>query len=137
MTIYVIPRNAKPPRRSAAVTEIADANRPPITDPHARLFDIFTGQHYGFARLNCTSPLPAYPSNDKATDVDKVAVFNVLYLNSGTYTVTANMLTTKATVAKSAFGIGGSNQYQFAVNGSTSVLTQKPSGAVTRLVRVE
>jgi len=98
---------------------------------------VFTGQHYGFARINGTSPLPDYPSNDKATDADKVAVFNVLYLNSGTYTVTANMLTTKATMAKSAFGIGGSNQYEFAVNGNTLVLTQKPSGAVTKLVRVE
>ena len=48
-----------------------------------------------------TRPLPDYPSNDKATDADKVAVFNALYLNTGTYTVTGNMLATKAMVAKS------------------------------------
>lgn len=118
------------------VTEIADANRPPITNPQPGLY-IFTDQHYGFVRINGTSPLPDYPSNDKATDADKVAVFNVLYLNSGTYTVTANTLTTKAIVAKSAFGIGSANQYEFAVNGNTLVLTQKPSGAVAKLVRVE
>jgi hypothetical protein len=119
------------------VTEIADANAPPITNPQPGLY-IFAKQHYSFARINGARPLPAYPSNDKATDADKVAVFNALYLNSGTYTVTGNMLATKATVAKSAFAIGGSgNQYEFSVTGNTLVLTQKPAGAVIRLVRLE
>ena len=118
------------------VTEIDDANRPPITNPQPGLY-IFSEQHYSFVRINGTGPLPDYPSNDKATDADKVAVFNAIYLNSGTYTVAANMLTTKAMVAKSAFAIGASNQYDFAVNGKALVLTQKPSGAVIKLVRVE
>ena len=118
------------------VTEIDDANRPPITNPQPGLY-IFTEQHYSFARINGTGPLPDYPSNDKATDADKVGVFNALYLNTGTYAVTANMLTTKAMVAKSAFVIGASNQYEFAVHGKALVLTQKPSGAVIKLVRVE
>ena len=120
-----------------SVTEIADANGPPITTPQPGLY-IFARQHYSFVRINGTKPLPDYPSNDKATDAEKVAVFNALYLNSGTYTVSANMLATKATVAKSAFAIGGpGNQYEFSVNGDTLVLTQKPAGAVIRLVRLE
>ena len=119
------------------VTEIADANGPAITNPQPSLY-IFAGQHYSFARINGTKPLPSYPSNDKATDADKVAVFNALYLNSGTYTVTGNMLATKAMVAKSAFAIAGAgNQYEFAVNGNTLVLTQKPMGPVIKLVRFE
>ena len=119
------------------VTEIADANGPPIANPQPGLY-IFTTQHYSFVRINGTKPLPSYPSNDRATDADKVTVFNSLYLNSGTYTVTANMLATKAMVAKSAFAIGGpGNQYEYSVNGNTLVLTQKPSGAVIKLVRAE
>jgi hypothetical protein len=119
------------------VTEIADANGTPITNPQPGLY-IFTRQHYSFARINGARPLPAYPSNDKATDADKVAVFNALYLNSGTYSVAGNTLATRAVVAKSAFAIGGSgNQYEFTVTGNTLVLTQKPSGAVIRLVRLE
>ena len=48
------------------------------------------------------------------------------------------MLRTKAMVAKSAFAIGGAgNQYEFTVNGNALVLTQKPSGAVIKLVRLE
>jgi hypothetical protein len=119
------------------VTEIADANGPAMTNPQPGLY-IFARQHYSFARINGTKPLPAYPSNDKATDADKVAVFNALYLNTGTYTVTGNTLATKAAVAKSAFAIGGAgNQYDFNVTGNTLVLTQKPAGAVIKLVRLE
>jgi hypothetical protein len=55
------------------VTEIDDANRPPITNPQPGLY-IFTEQHYSFQRINGTGPLPDYPSNDKATDADKVAL---------------------------------------------------------------
>ena len=119
------------------VTEVADANAPPITDPQPGLY-VFAKQHYSFARIQGTRPLPGYPSNDKATDADKVAVFNALYLNTGTYTVTGKTLATKAMVAKSAFAIGGAgNQYEFNVTGNTLVLTQKPSGAVIKLVRLE
>ena len=118
------------------VTEFADANAAPVTNPQPGLY-IFTRQHYSFARIQGTRPLPAYPSNDKATDADKVAVFNALYLNVGTYTVTGNTLATKAVVAKSAFAIGGGNQYEFNVTGNNLVLTQRPSGAVIRLVRLE
>ena len=119
------------------VTEIADGNGPANTSPQPGLY-IFAGQHYSFARINGTRPLPDYPSNDKATDADKVAVFNALYLNTGTYSVSGNMLATKAMVAKSKFAIGGAgNQYEFAVNGNNLTLTQKPMGPVLKLVRVE
>ena len=119
------------------VTEIADPNRPPLTDPQPGLY-IFMERHYSAVRINGTTPLPNYPSNDKATDADKVAVFNALYLNTGTYTVTGNLLATKALVAKSAFAMAGpGNQYEFTINGNTLVLTQKPAGAVIKLTRVE
>lgn len=98
---------------------------------------IFTKQHYSFSRVQ-GEPLPDYPSNDKATDAQKVAVFNTLYLNSGTYTVTGNMLATRAMMAKSKFAIGGAgNQYEFAISGNSLTLTQKPSGAVLKLTRLE
>jgi hypothetical protein len=88
---------------------------------------VFTKQHYSFARIQGDKPLPDYPSNDKATDADKVAVFNAMYLNTGTYTVTGTK-----------FAIGGAgNQYEFAISGNSLTLTQKPSGAVLKLTRLE
>jgi Lipocalin-like domain len=119
------------------VTEIANANVPAITNPQPGLY-VFSRQHYSFVRINGDRPLPDYPSNDKATDAQKVAVFNALYLNSGTYTVTGNRLATKAMVAKSAFAIGGEgNQYEFTMTGNNLVLTQRPAGAVIKLTRLE
>jgi hypothetical protein len=98
---------------------------------------IFTRQHYSFARIQGAA-LPDYPSNDKATDADKVAVFNTMYLNTGTYTVTGNTLATKAMVAKSKFAIGGAgNQYEFTIAGNALTLTQKPSGAMLKFTRLE
>jgi len=119
------------------VTEIADANGAPNTNPQPGLY-IFAKQHYSFVRINGAMPLPDYPSNDKATDAQKVTVFNQLYMNTGTYSVTGNKLATKAMVAKSKFAMGGTgNQYDFTVTGNNLVLTQRPQGAVIKLVRLE
>ena len=120
------------------VTEIADPNTPPLTNPQAGLY-IFTEKHYSAVRLNGTKPLPPYPSNDVATDADKVAVFNTLYMNTGSYTVSGKVLTTSSMVAKSAFAMapGRTNQYEFTVNGNTLTLAQKPAGTVLKLVRLE
>lgn len=119
------------------VTQIAEPNKPPITSPQPGLL-IFAKQYYSFARINGSKPLPDYPSNDKATDAEKVAVFDALYLNSGTYTATANTVATKSMVAKSAFAMAGAgNSFDYSIAGDTLVLTQKPQGIVIRFVRVE
>jgi hypothetical protein len=120
------------------VAEIANPGSPPLSNPQAGLY-LFTQKHYSAVRLNGTKPLPAYPSNDVATDADKVAVFNMLYLNAGGYTVSGNMLTLSPTIAKSAFAMepGRTIQYEFTVNGDTLTLVQKPNGPGLKFVRVE
>lgn len=118
------------------VTELTDANGT-IGNPQPGLY-IFAKQHYSFVRIQGTRPLPDYPSNDKATDADKVAVFNALYMNTGSYTLSGNRLATVAMVAKSKFAMGGQgNQYDFAISGNTLTLTQRPQGAVLKLTRLE
>jgi hypothetical protein len=136
-TVYGQSSTGNPLVGAWRVTEIADANGPANANPQPGLY-IFAKQHYSFVRINGTRPLPDYPSNDKATDADKVAVFNALYMNTGSYTVTGNKLATKAMVAKSKFAIGGNgNQYDFTLTGNNLVLTQRPAGAVIKLVRLE
>jgi hypothetical protein len=120
------------------VTEIANPKGPPLTNPQAGLY-LFTEKHYSAVRLNGEKPLPPYPSNDVATDADKVAVFNMLYMNTGGYTVSGNMLTLSPMVAKSAFAMapGRTLQYEFAMNGTMLTLVQKPAGPVLKFIRVE
>jgi hypothetical protein len=120
------------------VTEIANPNSPPLTHPQAGLY-LFTGKHYSAVRLNGDKPLPAYPSNDKATDAEKAAVFNILYLNTGSYAVSGNQLTLNPMVAKSAFAMlpGRTLEYEFTVNGDVLTLVQKPSGPGLKFIRLE
>ena len=120
------------------VTEIANPDSPPLTNPQAGLY-LFTGKHYSAVRLNGARPLPSYPSNEVATDADKVAVFNILYMNTGSYTVNGNMLTLNPMVAKSAFAMepGRTLEYEFAVKGDVLTLVQKPKGPVLKFIRVE
>jgi hypothetical protein len=121
------------------ITEIADTGKPPLTTPQPGLY-IFTPKHYSFIRINGTKPLPDYPSNDKATDAEKVTVFNTIYMQSGSYTVKDNVLSVKVLVAKSAFAMAApGNQFDVAISGDTLTLTltQKPNGPALKMVRVE
>ena len=120
------------------VTEIANPNSQPLTNPQAGLY-LFTEKHYSAVRLNGTKPLPSYPSNDVATDADKVASFNILYTNTGSYIVSGNTLTLSPMVAKSAFAMapGRTLVYEFAVNGDMLTLIQKPAGPALKFVRLE
>jgi hypothetical protein len=99
---------------------------------------VFTKAHYSFVRVQAGRSLPDYPSNDKATQADKAAVFDAIYVNAGTYTVTGTTLTTKVTMAKSKYVIGsGPNQFDFAIAGDVLTLTPKAGGAALKLTRAE
>ena len=117
------------------VTELDNPNQPPIANPPPSLY-VFSEGYYNFTRI--TGTLPGYPSNDKATEAEKAAVFDSLFVNGGSYTLTGNTLKTKVLVAKSKFVMEGTGAlYEFTVSGNTLVLTQKPSGAVLKLVRLD
>ena len=120
------------------VTEITNPNSPPITSPQAGLY-LFTEKHYSAVRLNGEKPLPSYPSNDKATNAEKVEVFNILYMNTGSYTVSGNKLTLSPMVAESAFAMapGRTLQYEFTMDGKSLTFVQKPAGPVLKFIRVE
>ena len=119
------------------ISEIAETGKPPLTNPQPGLY-IFTPKHYSFIRINGNKPLPDYPSNDKASDADKITVFNTIYMQSGSYTLKDNVLAVKVLVAKSAFAMAApGNQFDVALNGDTLTLTQKPNGPALKMVRVE
>ena len=139
LTIPTALAQAKGPLMGAwKVTEIANPGNAPLTSPQPGLY-IFTEKHYSAVRLNGTKPLPSYASNDAATDAEKVASFDTLYVNAGGYAITGNMLTLSPMVAKSAFAMGAGRtvQYEFTVNGDSLTLVQKPNGPGLKFVRLE
>jgi len=145
LTLTVYAQYGQPPAKKNPVmgawkvTEVTNPNQPTITNPQPGLY-VFTESHYSAVRIQGTKPLPAYASNDVATDADKVAVFNALYMNTGAYRITgSNTLTTMPQVAKSAFAFapGRTTDYEFTISGNTLTLAQKPNGPVVKFVRVE
>jgi len=142
LTVYAqygqAPAKKNPLLGAWKVTEVTNPNEPPITNPQPGLY-VFSERHYSAVRIQGTKPLPAYPSNDVATDADKVAVFNALYMNTGGYSISGNTLTTMPQVAKSAFAMapGRKTEYEFTISGDTLTLAQKPTGPVVKFVRVE
>jgi len=119
------------------VTEVTNPGQPPLTNPQPGLY-VFSEKHYSAVRIQGNRPLPDYPSNDKATDADKVQVFNSLYMNTGAYTVNGNTLITMPQVAKSAFAMapGRKTEYTFTISGNTLTLMQK-DGPTVKFVRAE
>jgi hypothetical protein len=119
------------------VSEVQNPNQPPLTNPQPGLY-VFSEKHYSAIRIQGTKPLPAYPSNDKATAADKAQVFDSLYMNTGAYTINGNTLITMPQVAKSAFAMapGRKTEYTFTVSGNTLTLAQK-DGPTVKFVRAE
>src|SRR5262245_44856315 len=81
------------------VTRIENPDAAPLVNPQAGLY-LFTEKHYSAVRLNGSKPLPDYASNDVATQAEKAAVLDMLYLNTGGYSVSGNKLTLSPQVAK-------------------------------------
>ena len=63
----------------------------------------------------------------------------MMYMNTGSYTVSGNQLTLSPMVAKSAFAMvpGRTLQYEFTITGNTLTLVQKPAGPGLKFTRLE
>src|SRR2546423_654604 len=108
------PKTQKPPLGGSGVGGRVPSGRggprggpPPAgANPQPSLY-VFTPTHYSFMAILGTKQRPRYPSNDKATETEKVASFDGFYANAGSYTVDGSMVTTKSMVAKSEFAMAG------------------------------
>ena len=141
LTVYAqygqAPAKKNPLMGAWKVTEYTNPGQPTVTNVQPGLY-VFSEKHYSAVRIQGTKPLPAYPSNDKATEADKAQVFDSLYLNTGAYSISGNTLTTMPQVAKSAFAMapGRKTEYTFTISGNTLTLAQK-DGPVVKFVRAE
>ena len=122
------------------VVEITSPNGEKNTNPQPGLY-IFTQKHYSIMLVTGTKPRPKYEAANKATDADKIATFDAFTANSGTYTISGNVLKTRPLVAKNEFVMSGPEQEsEVKIDGNTLLLTAKGGpapGGVTKLMRVE
>src|SRR6267142_4030788 len=93
-------------------------------NPHPGLF-IFTRTHYSVLLVPGKQPRALFKA-ETPTTAEKIAAFDSLAANTGTYEISDSTLTVRPMVAKIPNCMGGAfMKYQFRLEGNTLVLTQK------------
>jgi hypothetical protein len=92
---------------------------------------IFTKQHYSIMFLSIDKPRPEIPPKNP-TDAQKVAAWEPLSANSGSYEIKGTTLTTHPMIAKNpaVMKSGAFVTYDFKIEGNTCLLTPKESNTV-------
>ena len=117
------------------ITESIVADGTPIENVGGMI--VFTASgHYSWIRMGGTRP--SYPSQAEATDAQKIAAFETLGANAGTYTVSGSTLTRDPAAAKNpyVYAPGNTTVRTFQIDGRTLTLTNQ-NGAVEKLRRIE
>jgi hypothetical protein len=92
---------------------------------------IFTKKHYSIMYLSTDKPRPEIPLKNP-TDAQKVATWEPLSANSGSYEINGTTLTTHPMIAKNPAVMkpGAFVTYDFKIQGNTLLLTPKESNTV-------
>jgi hypothetical protein len=92
---------------------------------------IFTKKHYSIMFLSIDKPRPEVPPKNP-TDAQKVAAWEPLSANSGSYEIKGTTLTTHPLIAKNPAVMkpGAFVTYDFKIQGNTLLLTPKESNTV-------
>jgi len=128
-------QNAKKPIEGVwKVTEIVvtGAGASNVGSPQPGLF-IFTRGHYSMMSVPGNQPRALFKA-EEPTNEEKIAAFDSFVANTGTYEVTGSTLTIRPMVARYPnFMAGGSDKYQFRIEGNTLWLTEKSADLNTRV----
>ena len=113
------------------VTHVTDAGKK--TDWPRPSLIIFTERHYSLFIVH--GDRPRY--EQQLTPQQKVATFDALSTNGGTYEVKGNKLTMMRTVAKNLFAEGSSQTVEYRIEGNTLTLLYPDTGGSHTLTRLE
>ena len=116
------------------VTEIVitGAGASNVASPQPSLF-IFTQRHYSQTWVQGSQPRTLFKA-EEPTNEEKIPAFDSFVANTGTYEITGSTLTIKPIVARYPnFMAGGSDKYQFRIEGNTLSLTEKTTDQTSRI----
>lgn len=86
---------------------------------------IFSGGYYSWSRVTTTSPRMLFAA-ETPTDAERVAAYESVLFNSGTYLVSDSTLTVWPVVARSPnFMAGASESYRYRLSGDTLWVDQR------------
>jgi hypothetical protein len=94
---------------------------------------IFAQQHYSMMYVPGNKARTLYKAQEPTND-EKIAAFDSLVANTGTYEISGSTLTIHPIVARNPnFMAGGSDKYQFRIEGTTLTLTEKSTDLNVRI----
>jgi ketosteroid isomerase-like protein len=94
-----------------------------VVDPAGPGQYIFNEGRYSAAYTIGTSERPRSAESFNPTDAEKLAQYDSIIVNSGTYTIDGTTVTLRPMIAKSPEFIGGASTMAFSVDGDTLTLT--------------
>ena len=115
----VAPANPLAGAWSVTAIELADGS---VIDPAQPGLFIFADSHYSAVYTNRAEPRPLSATPFSATDVEALAQFQSIIVNTGTYTVSGSMITFRPLVARSPEFIGGESTAEFEIAGDVLTL---------------
>ncbi len=84
---------------------------------------IFTPEHYSLVRIAGSEGPRRFETHWLPTDAEKLARYDAMFVNAGTYEIEADRLTMMPIVARVPEFVGGSLEYQYRLNGDVLTLT--------------
>lgn len=112
--------------------KVVETEAGPVSQPNLY---VFTARH--FSRMNTIGEKPRAKFKDPAntTSQEKIAAYDTLGANTGTYEISGNTIVFKILLAKNPHR--ADDKLQFRVEGNTLTITNPGTKAVTKLTRVE
>ena len=93
-------------------------NRAPLSN-----LVIFTPEHYSLVRIAGTEAPRRFETHWLPTDAEKLARYDAMFVNAGTYDVAADRLTMMPSVARVPEFVGGSLEYRYRLEEDVLTLT--------------
>jgi len=95
------------------------------TDPTQPGLFIFTADHYSAVYSLGGDPRPRAATSFNATSEEKIAQYDTIIVNTGSYDISGSTITFRPMIAKSPEFVGGQATMDFQIDGDVLTLTQR------------
>jgi hypothetical protein len=100
------------------ITRVQAGEETVDTNPGPSLY-IFTRTHYSIVLLRSADAPSSFATRWSPSDDEKIARYDAVAVNSGTYEIADGSLVTRPVIARVADFVGGEARYEYRVSGDT------------------
>ena len=105
------------------IQQVTPRNGEPVNRTPLPSLVIFTTEHYSWIRIAGTQAPRNFGKHWLPTDAEKLARYDAMFVNAGTYEINEGALTMRPVVARVPEFVGGNIEYRYRLAGDTLTLT--------------